>query len=145
MIKKRQLCSYASFFVLSSLYRMMQHFQTHARIWHAIQQKICCTHTNYWHWFRHLNVSRGWAQRVPKTEWRSVCLKLCLCLLDIHIVRATLKHVPLQILKPLQAHRQLSLLWVEKNGKMDRRRGNIIFHHLWLTLQKCETYFLGWL
>lgn len=50
--------------------------------------------------------------RVPKPGSRGVCPKPCLCLLDIHIVRAALKHVPLQNLKPLQAHRCLSLLWV---------------------------------
>lgn len=75
-------------------------------------------------------------RRVPKPGSRGVCLKPCLCPSDIHIVCAALKRTSAKlettssaqvIIITLGSNKEL---WVQKKGKMDRRRGNIIFHHL---------------
>lgn len=150
MIKEHQLCSYVSFFCFE------QPLQNDATFPNTCTYLTChpaenmlYSHTNYWYWLRHLNVSSGWAQRVPKLGWRSVCLKLCHCLLDIYCLCSPETPASAELETALSTQATVTTLGrnkelrLEKKGKMDRR-GNIIFHQLWLTLQKAETYVLGY-
>lgn len=68
-IKECQLCCYVSIFFEQPLQNHATYLTCHPA------ENMLHSQTAYRHLLRDLNVSRDWAQRLPKTGWRGVCLK----------------------------------------------------------------------